>query len=1463
MANVSSFSATYGDSFLDDDTSNAVSGTSGNDTIDGQGGNDTLSGEGGDDSILGGTGDDLIAGDFADTNTVKYDVSAYVLGENFSVGRRGDFNSGNTREVGISGPALTLRFVDTDGRMDGDTNRNERGDDRDQKVEVNGVEHSFAVDFTLDYTDGTNTYTFAILDVDLNGNGAMGGSEDGRILIQTSGPAIADDADLTLVRGSLQQVASLDYEAVGTRVESGDDTIDAGDGNDTVDGGAGDDVIDGGAGFDSLMGGAGDDVIRGDDGSAETPAAGGIFELAAYVMDENFSTSRGGNFKYGNARQIDISGAAQTFRFTDNDALIDSDDGRNERADDRDQTVEIDGTAYNFAVDYQLDYSDGTNTYSFAIIDVDLNHDGRMDSRNEDGKMLIQTAGPAIPEDAQLKLVHGSLQQISSLNYADFGTQQAAGSDTILGGDGDDTIDGGIGDDLIYGDNAGEGPIQQARESFNWQDLSDAEIDGSVTQNTGSVEVTYTRIADTGRHDSKLENDRLNVDGIDAGGAEIDDRSSLYSQTNGRGNLGAFEWAFSEAITDVAFNINDIDGDGVVTVRAFDASGTEISVDLVAGHGITLTDANTADSKGGYGDTDSGKYTLEVNIAGPVARIEVEHTQDGRANSGVNITDIYFDNPTAGDVINNDVIDGGAGNDRIYGEEGADSIDGGTGNDMIYGDNGVYDQDGIVVDGQDASPISLNVDNVRAGSDTGTSVIYDNVATLSDGTAVSARLVVVSKTNDRLDVDLSYQQSYPVLLRGKSRLDGESVTLRLEFIDSVTGAAVALNSALVVGDIDDRSRGEAASFDLSDLTSYGTTSGTNIGVSTEGGVLKAGGNDRSDRNAFDANDQIAVTFEAKDSLTFTLQAGNRSSGFNFPAADTSGFDFTPVGTAPDLDGLSAAYDDTLDGGAGDDLVYGEAGNDTAVYNMAENDGATDRYDGGRGIDTLLLEFTGDEWLRADVQADIAAFLAFVEANTLPSGEANTRDFSFTAFDLTVEEFENLRVSVDGVELNPADEAVIANDDAVGIGEDAGNTVFAGSVLGNDDVPDLVKTVALVTGPAKGNLTFNADGTFEYDPAGAFESLPEGVTEDVTFVYEVTDADDDTDQATVTITVTGANDGAVITGVSTGGVTEDDTPATLTTQGALSVADVDQGEAVFVAQTDTLGTYGSFSIATDGTWRYSADNTQSAIQSLRVDATLTEIFTVSSFDGTASETVTITITGTNDSPLITTAAGEDTGAVVEAGSLDNGDPTGGIRSASGTLTSSDVDTGATAAWTIAADATNTTVLGTMSIDATTGEWIYALDQSAADYLTEGASATETFTATVTDDQNATATQSVTVTITGTNDAPVVAAALTAAADEDDAGFSVDLLDGASDVDAGETATLSVQNVSGLVDGVTLSGTVLRVDPSDSSFQSLALNEQRELEVSYEVVDAQDATVDQTETITITGTNDAPVVAAALT
>src|SRR5207245_1417097 len=99
-----------------------------------------------------------------------------------------------------------------------------------------------------------------------------------------------------------------------------------------------------------------------------------------------------------------------------------------------------------------------------------------------------------------------------------------------------------------------------------------------------------------------------------------------------------------------------------------------------------------------------------------------------------------------------------------------------------------------------------------------------------------------------------------------------------------------------------------------------------------------------------------------------------------------------------------------------------------------------------------------------------------------------------------------------------------------------------------------------------------------------------------------------------------------------------------------------------------------------------------------------------------------------------------------------------------------------------------------------------------------------------------------------------------------------LAGASDLDHGETATLSVTNVHYVVDGgassttapagVSLAGSSLSVDPTHAAFDHLAVGESQTIVVSYDVTDAQGATVAQTETLTITGTNDVPTVAAPL-
>ena len=96
-----------------------------------------------------------------------------------------------------------------------------------------------------------------------------------------------------------------------------------------------------------------------------------------------------------------------------------------------------------------------------------------------------------------------------------------------------------------------------------------------------------------------------------------------------------------------------------------------------------------------------------------------------------------------------------------------------------------------------------------------------------------------------------------------------------------------------------------------------------------------------------------------------------------------------------------------------------------------------------------------------------------------------------------------------------------------------------------------------------------------------------------------------------------------------------TVGNLTTCGALTIADVDQGQSNFTAQAGTAGIngYGTFTLDANGNWTYTADNSQTAIQQLGAGQSITDSFTAVSSDGTASQLVTVTINGTNDVPVI--------------------------------------------------------------------------------------------------------------------------------------------------------------------------------------------------------------------------------------
>jgi VCBS repeat-containing protein len=99
---------------------------------------------------------------------------------------------------------------------------------------------------------------------------------------------------------------------------------------------------------------------------------------------------------------------------------------------------------------------------------------------------------------------------------------------------------------------------------------------------------------------------------------------------------------------------------------------------------------------------------------------------------------------------------------------------------------------------------------------------------------------------------------------------------------------------------------------------------------------------------------------------------------------------------------------------------------------------------------------------------------------------------------------------------------VATDDSYSVVETHTLTVTAPGVLGNDtDADGDALHAVLVAGPAHGSLTLNPDGSFTYTPTGAFFGSDN-------FTYKANDGSFDSNVATVTITVTHADQAPVNT-----------------------------------------------------------------------------------------------------------------------------------------------------------------------------------------------------------------------------------------------------------------------------------------------------------------------------------------------
>ncbi|EDK30593.1 VCBS repeat protein [Vibrionales bacterium SWAT-3] len=381
----------------------------------------------------------------------------------------------------------------------------------------------------------------------------------------------------------------------------------------------------------------------------------------------------------------------------------------------------------------------------------------------------------------------------------------------------------------------------------------------------------------------------------------------------------------------------------------------------------------------------------------------------------------------------------------------------------------------------------------------------------------------------------------------------------------------------------------------------------------------------------------------------------------------------------------------------------------------------------------------------------------------------------------------------------------------------------------------------VTG-ALGTLHLKDNGAWTYDLDNTnptVQALGKGAT--ATDTVTVHSADGTPHQ--ITVTVNGTNDKAVISGTSSGAVTEE---SQLQTSGTLTITDVDTGEAHF-SKTDVTGALGTIHLKDNGAWTYDLDNTNPKVQALGKGATATDTVTVHSVDGTPHQ-VTVTINGTNDRPAI---SGTSSGAVIEQGLSTAGNP-----DATGSLIATDIDKSDTITWAVNQPQGQ---WGTLSIDQN-GHWHYQLDNSTggtADKLAAGEHKSESFWITATDSAGATVPHKIVIDVQGSNDKPIVSAWTQLPAGKEDQPVTIkasDLLTHASDVDGSDV--LHVTNLQTTHGNLTDNKDGTYTFTPDKDFNG-------EIRLTYDVVDGHGGSVSTQAKFDLTAAPDNAIITDAQT
>lgn len=470
----------------------------------------------------------------------------------------------------------------------------------------------------------------------------------------------------------------------------------------------------------------------------------------------------------------------------------------------------------------------------------------------------------------------------------------------LTGNDGDDTLAGRGGDDLL---NGGEGADR---------------LIGGGGSDTASYENAVTGVR------ADLDNSAINT------GEAAGDTFSAIENLTGSG---------------LADNLRGTSGDNVLSGGAGDdvlfARGGDDLLDGGAG-GDRLVGSSGSDTAGYESATAAVRADLEnaaINLGDAL----------GDTFEGIeNLLGSDFDDNLRADG-NANTVEGGAGNDRLFGRDGDDLLTGGLGADVINGGGGI-----------DTATYDQSLAGVTVNLTTNTN---------SGGEAAGDQLLAVENLVGSLFGDVLSGDAADNFIAG---LDGDDTLRGDDGVDTLDGGAGndllignSGNDILIGGDGDDRIRGNTGS----DTASGGAGNDRLDGASEADLLMGGDGNDFIEGEG--GNDRVFGDGDGD-----TVRGGG-----GFDTVDGGAGNDRVEGNAGDDTVSGGGGFDDASGGGGNDTVFGNAGNDTLNGNSGDdmlfggNDddqlfggSGDDQLSGGRGDDELTGG-SGADFLTGNAGAD--------------------------------------------------------------------------------------------------------------------------------------------------------------------------------------------------------------------------------------------------------------------------------------------------------------------------------------------------------------------------------------------------------------------------------------------------------------------------------------------------------------